>query len=310
MYDYSTWKSMIRFIDPNILDNHTFDYDKDSFYSDGRLKKNSDGYYVGPNGYYDKAVSEEEKVTYRFNNLFFRSDHFKKVEKDKVNILYSGCSWTYGSGMYEELTWPMLLSNKVKNYYSKDVNHFNVALPGASVFLSIKNIMAFIRNYGKPDYIFVNMPPIARDMKYDKKNNFFYSVVMGSGYFEGNYPKIYLEYIKNHSHEDSILKAVEQIKMLEDYCNESKIKLMWTYWHEADGMVYRDIKFDNIFFPISNFRNYVLPEDLNKSYYNNENNLPLWELAQDRHHPGSCWNIHCSEMFFDQFLRSTHENNN
>jgi hypothetical protein len=75
-------------------------------------------------------------------------------------------------------------------------------------------------------------------------------------------------------------------------------------------MVYRDIKFDNIFFPISNFRNYVLPEDLNKSYYNNENNLPLWELAQDRHHPGSCWNIHCSEMFFDQFLRSTHENNN
>jgi hypothetical protein len=307
IYDYSTWQSMKRFIDPNNFDNFVFDYDKEYFY--GKLKQTHEGYWVGPNGPYDKATKEEDKVTYRFNNLFFRSDHFKTINPENISILYSGCSWTYGSGMYEDLIWPTLLSKKIAADIIGSIESFSVATPGASVFLSIKNIMSFIRNYGKPTYIFMNMPPIARDVRYDKKNNFFYSVVMGNGYFESGHPKIFLDYVKQHTHEDSILKACEQIKLFEDYCNSSGIKLIWTYWHDADDKVYKDIKFDNVFYPDFSFKRFSLdsPEE---EYYPNINNIPLWDLAQDKHHPGSCWNIHCAEKFYSELVRRKNEKNN
>ncbi len=306
LYSYETWGKILRYVDPNRLDNFTFDYESYHFYSDGRLKKTEDGYHIGPNGYYDPSIKKEDRVSYRFNNLFFRSRHFEKLNEKEVNILYSGCSWTYGSGMYEDFMWTKFLTEKIKGN-GKVVKDFNVALPGSSVFLAIKNVMSFIRQYGKPTYIFINMPPIARDMKYDKKNNFFYSVVMGSGYFESNHPKIYLEYIKSHNHEDSILKAVDQIKMLEDYCSEAGIKLIWTFWHQHDSGVYESIKFDNIFLPDFNFRPYVLDEDNNKEYYDNPNGLPLWELAQDRCHPGSAWNIKCADDFYSEIVRRGYE---
>ncbi len=308
LYNYNTWGSVIKYINPNTLDNYTFSYESDDFYKDGRLKKTDDGYYIGPNGWYDPSILKEDRVTYRFNNLFFRSNHFKKLNNKNINILYSGCSWTYGTGMHEELTWTNILSKNIQDINpDKQVESFNVALPGASIFLSIKNIMAFIRNYGTPEYIFINMPPIARDMRYDKKNNWFYSVVMGNGYFEGKYPDIYIDYIKQHNHEDSILKAVEQIKMLEDYCNASSIKLVWTYWHSSDKKVYDDIEFNNIFYPDLRFKQYLLKQEKNREYYPNNENKLLWELAQDGHHPGSCWNIHCAKEFLNELVRKKYE---
>jgi hypothetical protein len=308
IYDYATWDSIKRFIDPNNFDNFVFDYDKEYFYKENNINKTDDGYWVGTVGHYDKSIKEEDKVTYRFNNLFFRSDHFKKIDSNEISILYSGCSWTYGSGMHEDLIWPTILSKKITGASVGVVNSFSVATPGASVFLSIKNVMAFIRNYGKPTYIFMNMPPIARDVRYDKKNNFFYSVIMGNGYFDMGKPNIFIDYIKQHTHEDSILKACEQIKLFEDYCNSSGIKLIWTFWHDADEKIYKDIKFDNIFYPDFNFKRYSL-DTPGQEYYPNINTLPLWDLAQDKNHPGSCWNIDCAEKFYNEIVRRENEKN-
>ena len=47
---------------------------------------------------------------------------------------------------------------------------------GGSIRLITRNVFSFIRNYDKPDYIFLLFPDIARDFLYRKESNNFVSV--------------------------------------------------------------------------------------------------------------------------------------
>jgi len=164
--------------------------------------------------------------------------------------------------------------------------------------------MSFIRLYGKPKYIFIVMPPIARDLKYDSKKQRFYPVLRGGNYFEGDYPKVFLEYVKEGKYEDDIMKAVNEIKLFEDYCNAAGIKLLWSYWYSYDEKIYKEYKFDNIIYQDPNFKMFA-DED---GYYENTLGWPFWELAQDRQHSGTCWHNHVSNTFYDKVKNDTNIN--
>jgi hypothetical protein len=270
LYTYSTWNKILDVVNPNTILNPS------------------------------PRVSLNSNIIYNLNSLNYRSREFETLDSGNINILFSGCSWTYGTGMHEELIWPQVLSNLIKEKTNNNVISYNLSTQGGSIFLVIKNIMEFIRVYGTPQYIFIKMPPIARDLRYDIKTSSYYSVLMGNSYFENDYPKVYLEYIKSHKHEDSILKAVDQIKLFEDYCNMAGIKMYWSFWHELDRKVFESIKFDNIVFPSNILYPYDKGFGSNEGRYKNVNDLPLWEIAEDKSHPGSAWHEYTANMFLEQ----------
>jgi hypothetical protein len=150
--------------------NHRFDlntdiqkyYDEDGYLVLGIFRDAKDVVHHGP------------ELTYRVNRQGFRSKHFQKLDPNKINILYAGCSWTFGEGIVEEHAWSNILSNKIQEHCKKEVDYHNVSAMGASPHLIIKNVMAFIRNYGKPDYLFIEMSDHSRAITYSSQAKAFF----------------------------------------------------------------------------------------------------------------------------------------
>lgn len=311
IYNYKTWEAIKPIVDPKsleinslpkkqeILTNKIYSHIKDE-YCFTNLGFNPIGKY------FTKSVDSSDLILYKLNKHFFRSQHFKNLNQEDINILYTGCSWTFGSGLPENLMWTNFLTNKIQSEnINKKVESFNVALPGAPIFSVIKNAMSFIRNYGKPTYIFMIVPPVSRDLLYDPEFNEYFQTVVHRNYFEEEGTRrFFLDYVINHRHENSILKAVETIKMFEDFCNAADIKLIWTNWHYPESRIYEEIDFNNYMKSDQNFRQ--LKQGWSKDdtpYYDNPKKMDYWEVAQDDNHPGSCWSLHISDKFFESFLK-------
>ena len=273
---HKTWDTIKRYVDP-----YTF-----TKYSAHTLPlEDIDGYFE-----YYYFGKNNIRVINKLNSFLFRSKHFEDINKNYTSILYSGCSFSYGTAMPEDMIWSSLLNKKIN---SDNIQHFNLSVEGGSVFLTIKNLMTFIRNYGRPNYIFIVMPPIERSIKFDRDNKRFYNVLRTStNYFEDDFPKVYFNYIKNDKPEDDVMLAVQYIKMFEDYCNASGIKLVWTFWHVEDKKIYESIKFDNLIFNDICTNLFPNIDDVNIE------SQPLWNKAEDDLHPGLFWHQNIANYFY------------
>ena len=60
----------------------------------------------------EPIYEEELKFQYSMNTHGFRSQHFKVLKKEDINILYAGCSMTFGVGLPYEYIWPNLSVNQ------------------------------------------------------------------------------------------------------------------------------------------------------------------------------------------------------
>lgn len=245
---------------------------------------------------------------YKINRHGFRSQHFKNLNKEDINILYSGCSWTFGMGLPEEYMWTSILSNKLKSLNDKNIESFNIGYRAFSIGLIIKNVMSFIRTYGKPNYLFIVFPDSGRDFIFNKYNNSYSAV--DPRYFE-YISEFYSDYAKSYNYETNILKYCELIKMLEDFCIESNIKFLWTTWYYPDYEIYKNVGFENLidtdinflqadpgFYRIFNYNSFT------ESYpYDNIDMLPYWSVARDLVHPGTAWTNHITKEFFNEIIK-------
>lgn len=136
----------------------------------------------------------------RPNKHGLRSDDFKK-EHDGLHILFAGCSVTFGDGMFEEYSWPMITYNKIKET-EKVSGYYNVALNGANHIDIYGQVWAYIKEIGDPDVIFINFPDLGR--------------LVEAGFSEGHL---------------FVIKSMYQ--MLEWYCKKSGIKLICFSWDSS-----------------------------------------------------------------------------
>jgi hypothetical protein len=311
-YDYETFNFIKPFLDKYSL--NTLDV-KSIYYPDRDGGSHWDGeHYIDEEGYLvskilslgEVKVLNQQDFSYKMNLNGFRSQHFKKLNKKDINILYGGCSWTFGEGLPYEFLWTTLLTNKIKNFYKdNNIEDFNVGYMGSSIHLIIRNIMAFIRNFGNPDYIFINFPDIARNINYcDVKKNYM-KVYYSNRHLESKMNKTQLKYTKNFVLEDSTLLAVDLINMLEDYCTSNNIKLIWTTWFYNEVDIYKNLNFK--YFMISN-KEFEIQKPFefihhNIPYRENINNLPYWDLARDGNHPGTAWTTYFSNQVYEEFIK-------
>lgn len=196
------------------------------------------------------------------NSLNFRSPEFV----DNPEIIFSGCSVSYGVGIPADATWIEDLSKRLnpKSYVA-------LAKPGSSSQKIVFTIFKYIFKYGKPKKIFVLFPdPFRMSSIVDSTNVTERDKKDG----KGTYPvEIHLtrgkENLKKYSKRSHLLKeilipemgfrsTIESIYILEVFCREAGIDLIWSSWDVQTATIASLINFstENKIFPNFSFNIY------------------------------------------------------
>ena len=275
----------------NIGNMSTLDYD---------LKKNLGDSVVDINGY--TIYQSPTGIKYKLNKDLFRSIHFDEFDKNKNNMLFSGCSSTFGIGLPDECLWSSMVLKEINADES-----FNSSFFGHSIDIIIKNIMSFISKFGSPKIILICFPETSRIVKND---NGLYKVLNPNTnkYPEDSY-KSRKKYYKNYDYKENLYYFSSLIHMLELFCKQANIKLLWTSWSINDLNLFKDINFSNFVMPDqkSNYYKLINSPDFKFTQgqeecgrIENVDSLPYWKLSATKDHPGSCWNKSLSEIFIER----------
>ncbi len=219
------------------------------------------------------------KITYRLNNVGQRSDDFNQLDNSKTNILFAGCSVTFGDYLPENFTWP----HHVYKYFKDlniDVGPLNVvSFPGASGPKIIYNIFKYFNNYGIPDYLFILMPDIFRHYAPEKDAKSFYPFAK---YIDGD------EITESLKPFNRIYEFQQFYRILEIISTLLNIKLYTTSWSDSTNRIMSNFNFNTYETVDYNYQQVVSDLDIN---YLNLYDKDFHIKAGDGIHPG----------FFSQF---------
>lgn len=196
--------------------------------------------------YSRKDSADSIDISYRVNEYGFRCESFNNQE-----IMYLGCSLTFGQGLPEKYRWTNILSEKLNKSF------INLAVNGDSMIGQVRNAFWYFKNFGHPKII-VGMFPISRmpfpvvpdknislnKIKNIKSRNInkdnwqvkysIESLNISSRNFE-DISKSPHDLSKIISEEGAIFYNNIAIEMLIQYCKSNNIKLFWTLWDDLDS---------------------------------------------------------------------------
>lgn len=306
-YDYKSFNNIKKYLSCNFLKPITFDIPFLPLESGPNHYMCQDEYLHTTfiNNRIEEGVGPH--FQYRINKNGFRSDHFNILNNQDLNIVVAGCSYTFGEGLPEEYTWGRLLQNKMQKANNKRVQMYNLGYMGNSAINIISLIKSFISQYGKPDYIFICLPDLTRDVIYDKNENRYKNTIVQKRYIENKKQfESEFQYVKNFVYENNIYKVINLMHMFEMLCDFAGIKLIWTAWAKPDIEIYKQsnfkhfIEIDNDLDPIIDEHSFNAKEVIKSADLENVNNWPFWKKARDMNHPGSRWTNAVSNIFFNE----------
>ena len=237
-----------------------------------------------------------DEVVYEYNSLGYRSDEFIKNHESK-HILFAGCSETEGCGGNLDACWAYMLYQKIKDPNSK---FFNLGRAGWGWQLIISNIMEYIKEYGKPDNIFILFPNIGRFLSWisteDNKEVFRQEMYFPHGTGELDTDNIIVrEKLKIEQQRNLLINFCLTMKIFEEYCSSNNIKLVWSTWDQYDSENYNNLKMFNNFIVLQNQYNYIKN---NKEFFiKNIEHRKDWLRKRDGHQ-GYLNHLVWSEGFF------------
>lgn len=235
----------------------------------------------------------DERVFYNLNNYAHRSEDFVFLDQTKNNMLFSGCSSTFGIGLPEKYIWTKQLYHDlpIKNKGSFQ----SLGSPGASAERIISNIFKYCNKFGNPKYIFIAFQDYTREIRYVESEGRF------TNHINVNYETLSLD-IEEGYDVYLIFKFQLLYRMLEAYCNSNNIILISTSWDTPTANILSKI------FPKS-FIN--LDIDLNK-YIENFNidaidilDRDFLSVGRDGHHPGIIEQKMMADLFIQNFKQLT-----
>jgi len=164
--------------------------------------------------------------TYSINNQGFRSGEFK----DNTDIMFLGCSMTFGVGLPEENTWAYLVAEKMQTSF------VNLAIPGGS----LKTIFRMLYGWAdklNPTIVIILCPPEARTEVMTSQREFLQYIFHLDLQKFGEYGRHYI--LDEHNLElDSLLIRLA----IERLCNLKKIKLIYIpFWIDHHVDLARDL---------------------------------------------------------------------
>lgn len=228
-------------------------------------------------------VMSEEKAkefgeAYIKNKLIKEVDHDKKtisykdVENDYIinsyscrsntdfdgseEILFVGCSHTFGEGVPEEAVWGSQIANALGMSYA------NLAQPGKSAQWCVDAVLTYIKNKkARPKIIMALMPDFHRNISvvnpmvsisyqggYNRKESKQKGIYLADQWSWDNYLSVpkYLERPFQAEHAESsetvLMHNLRAINYLEAYCEAAGIKFLWSTWAPHESKLFSDAK--------------------------------------------------------------------
>ena len=169
------------------------------------------------------------------NSLHFRSNEFV-TEHDGYHVVFLGDSNTFGEGLEVDETWTKIVYEHINSKVGCS-GYFNLAMPGRSIPDMISNLYRYMRTYGTPDAIFINLTEFVRSYGFDRVNQWPCTV----RYSQGNLKPLEL-------------LAHDYYMMLEDYCRHLCIMLVSFTWDTSPD---NDEKTTQDLFLESGFKTFV-----------------------------------------------------
>lgn len=216
---------------------------------------------------YLNSLGEEQKnffqnsgikhgIYYEHNSLHYRSPEFK----NNTDILFSGCSMTYGYGVPLEFTWPYIVSKKLNCSYA------NIALLSESVTSQVRRTFAYFKKYGHPKYLIALYPDFGRielptnnkqfitglqdKVSKDRSNNL--TAWLSRNFLQNAHLSPHLPQIKMSARphiaeevltpEISHFYSAQMILILQQYCDIAGIKFLWSTWDEHQYHILKEFK--------------------------------------------------------------------
>lgn len=176
-------------------------------------------------------VVDDKTVLYKYNSNFFRSNEFTKTPS-KPHVLFSGCSQTEGIGGNLETVWPTIF---LKNCNLEDKTLYSLARSGWGWQMIMDNIRVYIREYSKPDYLFILLPNISRRFEFDtvNKNDYCYMQRYPKS-SDGPPKKKDLGILSTKEYFESLMNFVVGWRFFLDYCKYNDINVLWSTWYFND----------------------------------------------------------------------------
>lgn len=302
------------------------------FYTNSIFKNIKDRCNLDQYGY-PASVLVDVNNHYKTNSLGYRTKEFSQTD-----IIFSGCSFTFGIGTDINANW----SSIVGKYLNLD--YINLGRMGASIMENILAIFSYCKQYGNPKYIFCLFPNFER-LVLQSTYGFSGSrdFVNSNDSSIGTYTPLQLQFdydrFAGHKDRPKFLKKpyafediisldisywlnIRFIEILEQYCNSNNIKFLWSTWDEHGTEL-----LDNIInVDQSIFNNYIKTDALNwkvskefdgEVYIENEimqechqdikNKYPDTfysgadiEYGKDKRHPGAHKQQHYAETFINK----------
>lgn len=184
-------------------------------------------------------------ISYTFNEYGFRSDTFSNQD-----ILFLGCSHTFGEGLPKEYRWTDILASNLNMSYS------NLGLRGDSAINQIRHAFWYFKNFGNPKIV-VGLFPLGRmpfpSVPYENISENRLNAINKNGDSQSDphhkYTTEYLNMSKDKvddfsrspydlskviSLEGAIYHNNIAFEMLIQYCESHNIKLFWSIWDAID----------------------------------------------------------------------------
>ena len=178
--------------------------------------------------------------TYEYNNYGFRSEEFSS----DIDILTVGCSHTFGSGLPFEYTWSQQLQKKILN---KKIA--TIAVPGLSIQSAVSYLFNYFKIIGNPKMIICNFPDFYRFevlTKELKLVDYYENIGKNNSFSTEEHQNIKEAFADEAWGYYINLKC---ILMLEQYCESSGIKLIWSTWQysmQNYKNLFNESKFNNL----------------------------------------------------------------
>ena len=260
----------------------------------GNNNREASGFIVG-------ETLVDVNTIYKTNSYGYRDSEIQRTD-----IVFSGCSFTFGIGVQEKHRWSNFIINKTQKTGT------NLGIPGGSTITNILNFFAYCKEFGNPEsalFLFPNFERLTFPGTFSFLNNELYSKttkpILALQTFDLSHkyqrnlgdldkPK---ELKSPYSFEDVISLDIAYwinlnlINILESYCLSNNIKLFWSAWDEHAVKLIRNIKLvDNnafLYYVESDVESWKYKKHINTTIYSNANcHIEIEKQIGDSFHRG------------------------
>lgn len=243
------------------------------------------------NSYVPKLVG---KADFKLNNYGHRSSNFNKLDSTKINILFAGCSETFGEGLPEKHSWPHYVINEIK----KEIHNLGpdqiLSFPGGSLSKIVRNIFKYVEMFGAPNFIIVYLPDIFRADKYDELKKIWSTETVYD--FEKGKIK---ERFKDINMNELLKSYMDIYNLLRIFCKANNITLMSSSWNNGVNIAmsriypetFREFSFDSVL-------DYFKSKEFDNQYFSSLD-PDFAHFAADSMHSGTISNMYTGKIFID-----------